>query len=297
MRKIILALLVTSSIVMAADEAQIKQNISDVKAQIAALNKNLALLEAQLPVAKKVETKKDNSFITHTELGYIATSGNTNTDTFNIDAKAKKKWNKHSLEIALLMQYGTENDVENKNRILTELSYGYELSEKFTFDYLFGYKIDKFSGYESQMYTGPGMKYKAIKSDTQNLSLEGSILYSMDITEDTYHDGSGNPVSYPYPAGAISNNDGSTKSYGAYRAKVIYDWQLLKNLKFGQELSYRSEFSDAENYFAYSKSSLSSKLSDIFSAGISYQADYINQPADGKTSTDKTFTFNLIVDY
>lgn len=266
--------------------------MSDVKAQIKALNDNLKKLHEQLP---KKEEK--NPFVTHTELGYIATSGNTNTTTLNLDAEVKKNWRKHSLELSLLMQYGTENDIENKNRLLAELMYGYDYTKRLTFDYLVGYKEDKFSGYEYQFYTGPGAKYKAIKNKNHTLSLEGNVLYAMDVIEDTYHDGAGNPVVYPYPAGSVSNNDGDTDGYASYRAKVVYNWQVFKNLKFAETLSYRSKFSDADNYFVYSKTALSSKLSDMFSAGLGYQVDYINRPADGKTSTDKTLTFNLIVDY
>ena len=111
MKKIILGALLLSSLVMAADEEQIRQEMDDVKAQIKALNDSLKELHSQLP--KDVEEK---GFVTHTELGYITTSGNTNTETLNLDASIKKNWRKHSLELSLLMQYGTEDDLENKNK-------------------------------------------------------------------------------------------------------------------------------------------------------------------------------------
>ena len=295
MKKIILVFLITATLIMAADELKIRQEISDVEAQIKALKNNLKNLKSQLPIKSLV--KKDSEFMTHTELGYITTSGNTNTETFNIDAKVKKNWGRHDLELSFLMQYGAENNLENKNKFLSELEYDYALTDRLSISYLVGYKDDKFSGYEYQFYTGPGAKYKAIKTDAHKLSLEGSVLYSMDNIEDTYKDITGNDVSYPNIDGAISQNDGETNSYGAYRVKAEYSWQILDNLKFNQEISYRSEFSDAENYFIYSKTALSTKISDIFSAGISQQIDYMNLPADGKTATDRTFTFNLIADY
>ncbi|MCF6309266.1 MAG: DUF481 domain-containing protein [Sulfurimonas sp.] len=279
MKRIILSTLVASSLLMAANEAEIKQEISDVEAQIKALNANLKKLKSTLP--KKV-AKKDSAqseFVTHTELGYISTSGNTNTDTFNLDTKVKKNWGPHVFTFSLLKQYGTENEIETKNKLLTELEYDYDFTDRLSFGYLVGYKDDKFSGYDYQFYTGPGVKYKAVKTDKHLLSLEGNILYAIDAIEDT----------------ALKN--GNTKSYASYRTKVVYDWQILDNLKFNQELSYRSEFSNTKNYFIYSKTLLSSKISDIFSAGISQQIDYMNQPADGKTGTDRTFTFNLIADY
>lgn len=279
MKKIILSTLIASSLLIATDEAEIKQEISAVEAQIKALNENLNKLKSQLPKKVVKKEKTDSEFVTHTEFGYIATSGNTDTDTFNLDAKVKKNWGPHVFTLSVLKQYGTENEIETKNKLLTELEYDYDFTDRLSFGYLVGYKDDKFSGYDYQFYTGPGVKYKAVKTDKHLLSLEGNILYAIDAIEGT----------------ALKNGD--TKAYGSYRTKVVYDWQILDNLKFNQELSYRSEFSDTSNYFIYSKTLLSSKISDIFSAGISQQIDYMNKPAVGKTGTDKTFTFNLIADY
>lgn len=243
------------------------------------------------------DVPKESEFITHTELGYISTSGNTNTDTFNLDSNVKKNWGLHAFTLSALMQYSTQNDTENKNKLLVELEYDYNFTDKISFGYLLGYKDDKFSGFDYQLYTGPGAKYKAIKTKTQKLSLEGNILYSNDKIEDTYKDALGNVVSYPFPTGSINQNDGDSDSYISYRAKAIYNLQVLENLKYAQTLSYRSKLSDSSNYFVYSKSAFSSKISDTFSAGFSYQVDYVNEPAAGKTSTDKTISFNLIADY
>ena len=38
-------------------------------------------------------------FKSHTELGYIGNSGNTNTQTFAADIKLTKDWEKHALKI------------------------------------------------------------------------------------------------------------------------------------------------------------------------------------------------------
>jgi putative salt-induced outer membrane protein len=85
--------------------------------------------------------------------------------------------------------------------------------------------------------------------------------------------------------------------YMAFRVKGVYDRKLMENLKFAQELTYRSSFEQVQNFFVFSKTALSSKVTDMLSAGISYKIDYINEPANGKDPTDTTFTANLILDY
>ncbi len=289
MKKTVVILSLIAASVLAADEAQIKSEIESAKTEIAKLNENIKRLESQLPTPRY----KLNA---HAELGYIVNSGNSDSEAFNVDTKIKNSFDNHSLELSLLYQYGEQDGIESKNRFLSELVYDYALSERLSLNYLLGYKDDKFSGYTYQLYTGPGAKYKVLKTTTQELSFDGNILYAYDDIEDTYTL-AGVPVSYPYPAGSISQNDGYTNSYAAYRAQLLYSAQIKENVKFNQTLSYRSEFSDADNYFVYSKSALLLKISDIFSAGISYYVDYINKPAYGKTSTDRTFSFNLIADY
>jgi len=258
---------------------------------------SLVVVSAVL-LAAEPDVKKDDKLVTHTELGYIETSGNTNTQTFNLDAKAKKGWGKHIGNFMFDGQYASQDDIETKNKFVTELTYDYEFTNRFSFNYLAGYKKDRFSGFDYQAYTGPGAKYKAIVSDAHNLTLDGNVLYSIDSYENAYVDGTGAVIAYPNStAGATLQTAAYDDNYPSYRAKGVYGWQILKNLKFDQELSFRGSFETADKYFVFSKTAFSSKISDMFSAGISYKVDYVNLPADGKDSTDTTLTANLILDY
>lgn len=279
--KLFLLLFTLSSFAL-AQHLQTQEKIDEAKAKIAALQAEIIQLEASLPkniekekVAKLEEEKKKDAFVTHTELGFSSTSGNTDTTSYSLDSSIKKNWGKHLFGLSFDGQYADDNGVETKNKFFTELNYDYALSQRLAINYLVGYKNDKFSGYNYQFYTGPGLKYKAIQEEKQNLSLEGNILYSQDEVDITE----------------------KTLEYSAFRAKAVYSWQILENLKFSQDLSYRSEFEDTENYFVYSKTAFTSKISDIFSFGINYKIDYVNAPPASTRHTDKALTANLIADY
>lgn len=235
-----------------------------------------SLLASSLVMATDINYDESNKLITHTEFGYISTTGNTETKTYSLDSKIKKGFDKHLLAFLFDGQYAEDNDIETKNKYLIELTYDYELTSKLAFEYLFGYKDDKFSGYEYQLYTGPGISYKALELENQNLSLDSLILYSKDKLEGVE---------------AITND------YTSLRVNATYEWQVLEDLKFTQEASYRTDIEDVDNYFVFSKTAFSSKISDSFSAGISYKIDYTNLEALGKDSTDKTLTANLTIDY
>jgi len=312
MRKILLSFLIITS-ALYAEPTGIEQQITEIDVKIKRLQDQRKILEAQLvssDAEKVVDSKKEKlakqevkdeklnfGFTTHTELGYIKTTGNTDTQTYNIDIKLKKEWEKHILSIHLLKLYGEEDSTENKNKIFTELNYYYKFTDRFAFDYMGAYKEDKFSGFDYQFYTGPGLVYKAIDEKEQTLFVKGNVLYSRDQIEDTYVDTNGDKVSYPYPSGSINQHNGYADEYTSYKAQLLYTWLFSEKTKFIQDLRYRSQFDEAKNYFVYSKTAFESKLSDIFSASISYQVDYINEAAKGKSSADKTTMFNLIIDY
>ena len=281
MKKVLLGIVFISSFLFGADLSTIESEIATKEAEIQRMQESLAMLKSQLHDVEKeikVEDKKDE-FKAHAVAGFIKTTGNTDTETYNYELKLKKNWNRHIVTLLLDGQFASDEGVETKDKFFTELEYYYEETPKFAFNYLVGYKDDRFSGYKYQAYTGPGMRYKFIDTDKQKFSLDGNILYSVDDVEES------------------PSHSSYTDEYMSFKTKGVYSWQMLENLKFDQELTYRTQIDRTSNYFVYSKSMLSTKLSDMFSAGVSYKFDYINEAAVGKTSTDGTVTFNLIADY
>lgn len=295
LNKIILSLVVTSSLFVAAQASatveELNEDISEAKKQKKAIEDKIKKLEDQLPHTK---------LVARAELGFMQTQGNTNTDIFSLDLNVKKGWSKvHLVGFSLDAQYATDNKVETKNKYTAELEYNYLFTDRLSATYLLGYKRDKFSGYDYQLYTGPGAKYTFIKAQDHKLSFEGNILFSEDQIEKSEYDINGNNIPYPNPKNitVASSKRGYSEDYGAYRVKGVYEWQIFSNLKFDQDLSYRSEIEDAKVFFVNSKSALTTKFNSTFSAGISYKIDYVNTPPAGKEDMDRTFTANLSINY
>jgi len=284
MKKITLSLVLTSSLMLATevDQKKLLADIATAKAKKSAIEAKIKALEAQLP--------QNEEIVTHVRLGYIKTDGNTNTETFALDGSFKKAWGKNSGSVIFDVQYGNADVIdasgavrneETKNRYFTELQYAYLFSKTLSFTYTLGYKNDKFSSFNYQAYTGPGLKWAAYRSSLQKLDLQGSILYSQDELQSQN----------------ILPSENATKRYSSFQTKLAYEFQILSNLKFNQDLSYRGSFEDANNYFIFSTSALSSKISEIFSAGISYKVDYTNKVAIGIQQRDNTLAAFLSLDY
>lgn len=243
--------------------------------------------------------KGENPFVTHTELSYVQTEGNTDTTAFSLDFTGKKSWNVHSLKLDLDALYGTEDNIENKNKVFTELNYDWQFAKYFTINYVAGYKNDKFSGFDYQYYTGPGAKYIALDNKIFKLDFQLNALYNADQEMDKYYDANGDEIEYPYPdgTGGLTKVDGDYRNYWGYMLKGNFDWTIVEGFKFKEEASYRGDFEKQQRYFVYSKSAVESKISDMFSMGISYKVDYANEPPAGNERADKTFMTSLIIDY
>jgi len=245
---------------------------------------------------------EDSPFKTHTELSYVNTSGNTVTESFALDFMGKKTWGDHSVQLDVDALYGSENNVENNNKYIIEGNYDYRFVKNFTFNYIANYKADKFSGFDYQWFTGPGAKYIALEGKVHNLFLQANLLYSEDATMDKFYTADpasgGIETEYPYsPVKGPFKVPGDTSGYAGYLAKLDYNWQITESFKFIQTADYRSDWENSDNYFVNSKTALESKISDIFSMGLSYKVSYANLPPEGNERTDKTFLASLIIDY
>lgn len=257
------------------------------------------LLEAQKIIEE--ELSQYLRFSTHIELGYITTSGNTDTQTASLDMTGKMDLREHGLKLDFDYIYGKDAAVESRNKLATELNYDYTFSKYFAFNSLVGYKDDKFSGYDYQVYTGPGIKYIAIKSDHHALNFQNNILYSVDKDTDKYYDNLDVEIQYPY---IDPSRDQATRivvgrknEYASILLKTDYTFKITKLIKFTQEISYRADMKDYDTYFVKAKTGLLSKFNATFSMGINYKIDYVNTPPVGNVYTDNTFSVTLNIDY
>lgn len=232
------------------------------------------LLTAATLLCGAEEAEKTLPLKTHTELSYMSTSGNTETSSFALDFKGEKQWGKDGVRAAAFAYLSEESGVESKNQWGVEINYDRTLTPTLAFNYLIAYKEDKFSGFDYQFNTGPGLVHKTLRSEAHDLTLQANILYAVDKRE-----------------------TGERDTYASGKLGVLYEWRILEKLKLIEEANIRSQLSEMENFFLYSKTSVLNKINSMLSMGISYKVDYVHRPVAGKTSTDKTLLASLIIDY
>lgn len=217
---------------------------------------------------------QETPIITHSEFSYINTKGNTNTTSLAFEGAIKKEWDKHALRLHADMYESSDNGQTSKKKYSSEFNYDYQICSRTSLNYLIGYKEDRFSGFDYQFYTGPGIGVKAIDSSEHKLDFQANILYGED-----------KPDLLP------------TDNYFSSKLGGIYHWQMKENLKFIQEATYRVNLEETKYWFAYSKSAMEIKINSTLSMGVSYKVDYVNTPPPPSLHTDRTFLVSLIIDY
>lgn len=246
-----------------AEEA--KSEIKTAKAKLA---------EAQKRISKVEQQSEDARYKSKIVLSYTNTQGNTRTDklAFGFHGERKRKKNTMTLDINALQS--SSNGIEDNSRWLSVFQYDRDIIKDLYFNYVVSYGEDKFSGFDYQFYTGPGLGYKVLHSDTHTLNVRANALYAKDDIE-----------------------NGGTNEYAAWLAGFKYKWKILDNLSFSEDAHFKSQADHFENYFVYSRTSIESQINGTFSLGLSYQVDYKNIPAPGNERTDRVFLASLIINY
>ncbi len=207
------------------------------------------------------------------ELGFIRTTGNTETQTLSAKADVTyevDKWrhNGHA------EGYGTESEDDTGNAVVS--AERYELSGKsdykFTeFDYAYGLvklQKDRFSGFEYEHIVSLGYGRKVIKQDNMELDLEigpGERFFKVDAI------------------------DAESDKEALLRLSANYWWQITANSKFTQKLStdIGEEITSTESITGV-QANINSTLALKFTYTVRHKTDV---PVDtAKTDTEAAMT-------
>jgi putative salt-induced outer membrane protein len=219
---------------------------------------------AQQPAAAPAAPKPDPWLVKAT-LGYLATSGNTESSSLNSGfsvAYASGDW-LHAFDGKAI------NASEDGQTTAEAYALGWKSEYSLTdTDFLFGrvdWRKDRFSGYDQQLSETIGYGRRLIDTGVHVLNAEiGAGARQSDLA------------------------DGSRESEGILRAGLDYLWQFSETAQFTQVLAVES---GSENTFLESVSSLTARLA----GGLALVAAYtIRNNSSVPTGTGNTDTFTAL---
>jgi len=219
-------------------------------------------------------------------LGYLASSGNTDTTALNFDGDVNydvNKWHNTLLGRAILK---TDNNQTTAESYKAAYNLKYDLSDR---NYLFGlidYNRNRFSSYDQQTFEIVGAGRRFIMTEKHELNGELGIGASQSDFRDCESDdvlaGScviGPPQTPPF---------GTSENEVVYRASGDYKWQISETASFVQKLSFNI---GSNNTYTESLSELRAGIVGNIALVLSYT---IQNNSDVAPGTDKTDTFTAI---
>lgn len=213
---------------------------------------------------------QESALLTQSKVSYINPKKNTDISLVAFDGAIKKQWDEHGLNINVNLCKSTDTDKMSKDKWTSELSYNYRIGSRMCFNYLVGYKEDRFLGVDYQLYSRPEIEVKAINYGVHKLDIKAYVLYGENKLEMLQSD-----------------------SFSSSKVGATYRWQATDNLNFTQESFYRVNLENTEYNYFNSKITMETKLTPLLSMGINYKVDYMNVPLS-PSRTDRTLFVSLI---
>lgn len=224
-----------------------------------------------LPLAAAEEPAAKSPWKASAELGYVATSGNTETETLNAKmavANERDKW-RHEGEITAMNASDEVQTTAEKYTLFAQSNY--KMSE---IDFIFGnidYENDKFSGYDYRVTESIGYGRRVINQPELILDLEIG------------------------PGARQSKLEtGETDSEGMLRGAAKLDWSISKTSKFTEKLVIEA---GEDVTVTKSVTGLSSKINGSLSMKITYTYKTTSEVPVGIDDTDTETAVTLVYNF
>jgi len=206
------------------------------------------------------------------ELGFVQTSGNTDTSSLNLKGKGVRDgdtWRTTAEAAALKSKDSGTTTSEKYNVSIQEdwkgLSTGYLFVR-------FGYEQDKFGGYNQRTSETVGYGFDILK--------EADMTWNAEVG-----------------AGARQSEDtsGVTDSDSILRASTVFNWKISEVATFSQELN--TEGSSSGGYTTKSVTALTTQVSGNLSSKVSYSVANNSKAPSGTKASDTVLAASLVYSY
>lgn len=207
----------------------------------------------------------------HANAGYAASSGNTDTEKWYLDAEAVARTRDNRYTLGGRMARAEDRGVLTESSWLGYMKYDHFLSRKW-YAYANGnFENDDFKDIRLRTTLGIGSGYQFMEDPRRNLSVEGGASYvntDFELAEDD--------------------------SYPAARLAVKYDQFLFQtNIQFFHAGETYVDLQDSQNVFVRSSTGFRFPLVSRLNATVQYDYDWENQPAPGRVKDDQTVRATL----
>ena len=205
------------------------------------------------------------------ELGFISTSGNTETETLNAKAKVineRDKW-KHTFRAEATK--ASDNGVVTAQRNFISAKTDYKYNNRSYSFVLLQYEDDRFSGYDYQASLIVGYGHKFIKTGRLTLDAEAGVGTRQSELD-----------------------SGDKMDEGILYAGMEVDWKIGKTSSFNEKLTVEAG-EDATT--TKSVSALKAKINSKLASKITYTIKHVSEVPVDVEKTDRELAVTLVYSF
>ena len=204
-------------------------------------------------------------------LSFVATSGNSTTQTLGLDLAVARKPQPWGLELgASALRAEQEGDL-TAERYLAFVRGKRALSERWELFAGASGAQDEFAGFDLRAVVEGGAIYKAMLGPEHELAFDGGLTWT--------HEEYVTDLEDEYVGGVLG---------------LAYAWHITETAALAQRLKWYPNFETSEDWRAESETSLQAAVSTHVALKLGYQVRYENEPVAGFDDTDTTTTASLV---
>ena len=205
------------------------------------------------------------------QLGAFRSTGNSSNTGVSAGLELTRSGEKWSHRLAVQTDFQRSDGVTTREQFLFAYEPRFELSDRFYAYGLGEYERDRFQGFSARSAASGGFGFHVVETDSMTLNLQGGPAWRQtDFT------------------------DGTSESDLSGFVAADFDWQVLENLKFTQDLR---AFLQSDNSTISSATGIQTRFAESFSLGINYSVEIDTDPPVGAVKTDTLSRVTLIYDF
>jgi len=216
----------------------------------------------------------------HIELGYLGTSGNSDSKTFNLVYGNDYQWSEWTnSQFKADAYYGEKEGHKTDERYRAYGIVNHHYSPAWYSFAETGVLRNIFEGYNQQYNGGLGMGYVILDDEIQLLKVRGGYQYRR-----------------------ANFTDGTSDSFHYLKLGADYEYQFSETGKLESELNFLEDLEELDDFETVFRVAVKVVMVENLSLRVGFEAKYDNTPAlndDGseKEKTDTTTTVGIVYDF
>lgn len=228
----------------------------------------IAIAATAFSAAVVAEEAAEQTWEATSELGYVMTDGNSDTETLNAKFSGSTSYNDWTHSLTLEAMNASSNDVRSSEKYLAQAQSDYKISKR---SYALGvvtWEKDRFGSFDHSTSIALGAGFKAIDNDEMKLKFELAPGYRK-----------------------IVDHNGNDEEDAIVRAAESFSWKFSETSKLTQTLNTESGDSNTITRFGIG---LTSQVSGDLSMKLGHNIKHNSDVPAGTKSVDRETVVTLV---